>query len=73
MYKINVTLTDRQYNLLSEALFYYSEEKDSVASSIEELEDLIDASTTKIKRDRKYLNPECDIGQTGTQRVVLLP
>ena len=61
MYKINVTLTDRQYNLLSEALFYYSEEKDSVASSIEELEDLIDASTTKIKRDRKYLNPECGI------------
>ena len=60
MYKINVTLTDRQYNLLSEALFYYSEEKDSVASSIEELEDLIDASTTKIKRDRKYLNPACD-------------
>ena len=49
MYKINVTLTDRQYNLLSEALFYYSEEKDSVASSIEELEDLIDASTTKVK------------------------
>ena len=52
MYKINVTLTDRQYNLLSEALFYYSEEKDSVASSIEELEDLIDASTIKVKRDR---------------------
>ena len=61
MYKINVTLSDRQYNLLSEALFYFSEEKVGVASSIEELEDLIDASTIKVKRDRKYLNPECDI------------
>ena len=56
MYKINVTLTDRQYNLLSEALFYYSEEKDSVANSIEELEDLIDASTTKIKRDLSLIH-----------------
>ena len=45
MYKINVTLTDRQYNLLSEALFYYSEEKDGV--DIEELEDLIDAQLDK--------------------------
>ena len=57
MYKINVTLTDRQYNLLSEALFYYSEEKDSVASSIEELEDLIDASTTKVKKRQEIFEP----------------
>ena len=28
MYDIKVTLTDQQYNLLSEALFYYSEDKD---------------------------------------------
>ena len=50
-----------RYNLLSEALFYYSEEKDNVTKDIEELEDLIDISTIKVKRDRKYLNPDCDI------------
>tara|TARA_X000000368_G_C22521479_1_gene489388 strand:+ start:287 stop:472 length:186 start_codon:yes stop_codon:yes gene_type:complete len=61
MYEIKVTLTDKQYNLLSEALFYYSEEKDNVTKDIEELEDLIDISTIKVKRDRKYLNPDCDI------------
>ena len=61
MYEIKVTLTDKQFNLLSEALFYYSEEKDNVTKDIEELEDLIDISTIKVKRDRKYLNPDCDI------------
>ena len=61
MDEIKVTLTDKQYNLLSEALFYYSEEKDNVTKDIEELEDLIDISTIKVKRDRKYLNPDCDI------------
>ena len=63
MYHINVTLTDKQFNLLSEALFFYSEEKDddNLSNSIEELEDLIDISTIKVKRDRKYLNPDCDI------------
>ena len=61
MYEIKVTLTDKQYILLSEALFYYSEEKDNVTKDIEELEDLIDISTIKVKRDRKYLNPDCDI------------
>ena len=61
MYEIKVTLTDKQYNLLSEALFYYSEEKDNVTKDIEELEDLIDISTIKVKRDWKYLNPDCDI------------
>ena len=27
----------------------------------EDIEDLIDISTIKVKRDRKYLNPDCDI------------
>ena len=63
MYQINVTLTDKQFNLLSEALFYYSEEKDddTLANSIEELEDLIDINTKKVKRNRKFVNPDCDI------------
>ena len=63
MYKINETLTDKQFNLLSEALFFYSEEKndDNLANSIEELEDLIDINTTKVKRKREFVNPECDI------------
>ena len=57
------TLTDKQFNLLSEALFYYSEEKDddNLANSIEELEDLIDINTKKVKRNRKFVNPDCDI------------
>ena len=63
MYQINVTLTDKQFNLLSEALFYYSEEKDddNLANSIQEIEDLIDINTKKVKRNRKFVNPECDI------------
>ena len=63
MYEIKVNLSDEQYNLLSEALFYYSEEKDddNLANSIEELEDLIDINTKKVKRNRKFVNPECDI------------
>ena len=63
MYQINVTLTDKHFNLLSEALFYYSEEKDddNLANSIEELEDLIDINTKKVKRNRKFVNPDCDI------------
>ena len=63
MYHINVTLTDKQFNLLSEALFFYSEEKDddNLSNSIEELEDLIDISTTKVKRNRQFLNPDFDI------------
>ena len=48
MYEIKVTLTDKQYNLLSEALFYYSEEKDNVTKDIEELEDLSDISPIKV-------------------------
>tara|TARA_B100000214_G_scaffold19856_1_gene13282 strand:+ start:553 stop:738 length:186 start_codon:yes stop_codon:yes gene_type:complete len=61
MYDIKVTLTDKQFNLLSEALFYYSEEKDNVTKDIEELEDLIDLNTKKVKRNRKFVNPDCDI------------
>ena len=61
MYDIKVTLTDKQFNLLSEALFYYSEEKDNVTKDIEELEDLIDLNTKKVKRNRKFVNPVCDI------------
>ena len=63
MYKINVTLTDKQFNLLSEALFFYSEEKndDNLANSIEELEDLIDLNTKKVKRKRGFINPDCNI------------
>ena len=61
MYDIKVTLTDKQFNLLSEALFYYSEEKDNVTKDIEELEDLIDLNTKKVKRNRKFVNPDFDI------------
>ena len=60
MYDIKVTLTDKQFNLLSEALFFYSEEKDNVSKDIEELEDLIDFNTKKVKRNRKFVNPDCD-------------
>ena len=59
MYGIKVTLTDQQYNLLSEALFFYSEEKD-VGNSIEELEDLIDSNSKKVSIKRKYIRPEAD-------------
>ena len=61
MYDIKVTLTDKQFNLLSEALFYYSEEKDNVTKDIEELEDLIDLNTKKVKRNRRFVNADCDI------------
>ena len=61
MYDIKVTLTDKQFNLLSEALFYYSEEIDNVTKDIEELEDLIDLNTKKVKRNRRFVNPDCDI------------
>ena len=61
MYDIKLTLTDKQFNLLSEALFFYSEEKDNVSKDIEELEDLIDFNTKKVKRNRKFVNPDCDI------------
>ena len=61
MYDIKVTLTDKQFNLLSEALFYYSEEKDNVTKDIEELEDLIDLNTKKVKRNRRFVIPDCDI------------
>ena len=61
MYDIKVTLTDKQFNLLSEALFYYSEEKDNVTKDLEELEDLIDLNTKKVKRNRRFVNPDCDI------------
>ena len=61
MYDIKVTLTDKQFNLLSEALFYYSEEKDNVTKDIEELEDLIDLNTKKVKRNRRFVNTDSDI------------
>tara|TARA_E500000331_G_scaffold249765_1_gene240216 strand:+ start:12128 stop:12316 length:189 start_codon:yes stop_codon:yes gene_type:complete len=59
MYEIKVNLSDEQYNLLSEALFFYSEEKD-VGNSIEELEDLIDSNSKKVSIKRKYIRPEAD-------------
>ena len=59
MYEIKVKLTAEQYNLLSEALFFYSEEKD-VGNSIEELEDLIDSNSKKVSIKRKYIRPEAD-------------
>ena len=59
MYEIKVKLTDEQYNLLSEALFFYSEEKD-VANQVEELEDLIDSNSRKVSIKRKYIRPEAD-------------
>ncbi len=59
MYEIKVNLSDEQYNLLSEALFFYSEEKD-VANQVEELEDLIDSNSRKVSIKRKYIRPEAD-------------
>ena len=61
MYDIKVTLPDKQLNLLSEALLYYTEEKDNETKDIEELEDLIDLNTKKVKRNRRFVNPDCDI------------
>ena len=59
MYEIKVKLTDEQYSLLSEALFFYSEEKD-VANKVEELEELIDSNSRKVSIKRKYIRPEAD-------------
>lgn len=59
MYEIKVNLSDEQYNLLSEALFFYSEEKD-VGNSIEELEDLIDSNSHKVSIKRKFIRPDAD-------------
>ncbi len=55
MYQCNFKLTDKQYNLLSEALFFYSEEKndDNLGNNIEELEDLIDRGSRKVTRKKK--------------------
>tara|TARA_B100001250_G_scaffold400897_1_gene412051 strand:- start:6352 stop:6528 length:177 start_codon:yes stop_codon:yes gene_type:complete len=55
MYQCNFKLTDKQYNLLSEALFFYSEEKndDNLGNNIEELEDLIDRGSQKVTRKKK--------------------
>tara|TARA_B100001996_G_scaffold367393_1_gene338988 strand:+ start:655 stop:843 length:189 start_codon:yes stop_codon:yes gene_type:complete len=59
MYEIKVTLTDQQYDLLSDALFFYSEEKE-VGNTVEELEDLIDSNSHKVIVERKFIRPEAD-------------
>ena len=63
MYEIKVTLTDQQYNLLSDALYFYNAEKndDHLGNQVDELEDLIDTHSEKVTRKRKYMNPQCDI------------
>ena len=67
MYDCKFKLTDKQYNLISEALFFYSEEKgdDNLANSKEELEDLIDRGSVKVRRKsttkKKQIDVECDI------------
>lgn len=55
MYHCNLKLTDKQYNLLSEALFFYSENSNdnNLGDRIEELEDLIDTNSKKVTRKRK--------------------
>lgn len=51
MYQLNLKLTNKQYNLLSEALFFYSEEKED--TNIEELQDLFDTGSKKIQSNKR--------------------
>ncbi len=53
-FEINVTLTEEQLNLLTDALFQYSENND-VGNKVEELEDMIDQGTIKLGRPKLEL------------------
>ena len=47
-------LTNKQYNLLTEALFFYSEEKNEVnVDAVEELQDCFDRGSKKIEINTK--------------------
>ena len=54
MYQLNLKLTNKQYNLLSEALFFYSEEKED--TNIEELQDLFDTGSKKVESNKRIQN-----------------
>ena len=56
MYQLNFKLTNKQYNLLSEALFFYSEEKED--TNIEELQDLFDTGSKKIESNKRKQNQQ---------------
>ncbi len=54
MYQLNLKLTNKQYNLLTEALFFYSEEKNEVnVDAVEELQDCFDRGSKKIEINTK--------------------
>ena len=54
MYQLNLKLTNKQYNLLTEALFFYSEEKNEVnVDAVEELQDCFDRGSKKIETTQK--------------------
>ena len=54
MYQLNLKLTNKQYNLLTEALFFYSEEKNEVnVDAVEELQDCFDRGSMKIEINTK--------------------
>lgn len=56
MYNLNLQLTNKQYNLLSEALFFYSEEKED--TNIEELQDLFDTGSKKVESNKRKQNQQ---------------
>jgi hypothetical protein len=56
MYNLNLKLTNKQYNLLSEALFFYSEEKED--TNIEELQDLFDTGSKKVESNKRNQNQQ---------------
>ena len=54
MYQLNLKLTNKQYNLLTEALFFFSEEKSEVnVDAVEELQDCFDRGSKKIETNTK--------------------
>ena len=54
MYQLNLKLTNKQYNLLTEALFFFSEEKSEVnVDAVEELQDCFDRGSKKIEINTK--------------------
>ena len=56
MYQLNLKLTNKQYNLLSEALFFYSEEKED--TNIEELQYLFDTGSKKVESNKRIQNQQ---------------
>ena len=54
MTNFKITVTEEQLNLLTDALFQYSENND-VGNRVEELEDVIDQGTTKVEKPKLEL------------------